>query len=162
MRVGKASASENQEQAVALPRRQRWIFVPFRPAAMTPTAAQNPQSGVCHPYSSRDKPGFFCARWKGPRERKSGAGCGSAAPSALDFAFPPGGLAQMVDKKTRCEDNKTLGPAASVVCRRANIVLMTVPARQGGTARTQRQANSPLKGQRVHRRGCAFAEGCRL
>ena len=38
--VGAVNATGNQEQVVALPRRQRLISVPFRPAALAPMAAQ--------------------------------------------------------------------------------------------------------------------------
>ena len=44
----KSAASENQEQARLCRTVKRLIFVPFRPAALPPLAAQNPRSGVCH------------------------------------------------------------------------------------------------------------------
>ena len=40
---GRASASENQKQAAAMPRRKRMVSVPFRPSAQPTMAAQNPQ-----------------------------------------------------------------------------------------------------------------------
>ena len=38
--VDAVNATGNQEQVAALPRRQRLISVPFRPAALAPMAAQ--------------------------------------------------------------------------------------------------------------------------
>ena len=58
-----------------------------------------------------------------------------------------------------CYRLKILGPTASVVCRRANIVLMTVPARRGGTAWTQRQANSSAKGIADTQKGLCVYRG---
>ena len=54
---------------------------------------------------------------------------------------------------------KILGPTASVVCRRANIVLITVPARRGGAAWTQRQANSSAKGIADTQKGLCVCRG---
>ena len=54
----KSAASENQEQARLCRTVKRLIFVPFRPAALPPLAAQNPRSGVCH--HSEDISHFQC------------------------------------------------------------------------------------------------------
>ena len=63
-------------------------------------------------------------------------------------------------KKCCCTVRRILfGPAASVVCRRANIVLMTAPARQGETARTQRQANISAEGAADAQKGLCVCRG---
>lgn len=60
-------------------------------------------------------------------------------------------------------DKITLAPAAPVVCRRANIVLMTVPATGQGRKQLGRAeaGKQPAEGSGCTE-GCAFAEGCRL
>ena len=106
-----------------------------------------PDDGGANPaqrdLSSNLEPGYglprlFYGRWPCQRHRKSGAGC---------------------DRQTR---QKIFGPAASVVCRRANIVLRQFPPGEVELQGRRGRQTVPLKGQRIHRRGCAFAEGCRL
>jgi len=60
--VDAVNTTGNQEQAAAVPRRERLISVPSRPAAWPTRAAQTPRSGVCH-QSGAAKPGWVLPLW---------------------------------------------------------------------------------------------------
>ena len=132
---GNASASENQEQAAAWPRRTRRIFVPFRPAGRPTMAAQIPRSGVCHQIWSRGRtPAFLWA---------------VAVPAP----------AKIRSRLRQTNEAKNIWPGGICGMPPGQHCPEAVPARRGGAARTQRQANSSAKGAADTQKGLCVCRG---